>query len=245
MLRILLSFLTLVTCALAQREAGLHADEAGRAAFTLGHYKDAIAHFTEAIRQDGSDASLYTNRGNSFAYLGKLEEALKDLNTALKMRIAECGSETDKRLAQLFFCRGFAYYRAGRPEKALIEYDKAIELDPAFPRAHGNAAWILATNNSPTVRNPKKAVDYALKELKNAERMEAALHDTVAAAYAADGKFDAAQREQEIAVKSAMTEAQRRKFSQRLSLYKEDKRYVESANFGQTTAEQDIAPSDR
>src|SRR5439155_17525669 len=56
--------------------------------------------------------------------------------------------------------RGDAHAALGQWDKAVADYAKAIELNPAAS-ALNNLAWLLATCAEATLRNPKRAVELA------------------------------------------------------------------------------------
>jgi tetratricopeptide (TPR) repeat protein len=108
---------------------------------------------------------------------------------------------------------------------ALAAYDKVLELDPNHFDALHDKAWILATHRDPAVRNPKQALELAMRASTNLAKWGLLRKDkdtysemastgrnmlimgTIAGALAADGKFRSAPRELE-AGSAAMAERQ-------------------------------------
>lgn len=229
MIRTILFSILLVASAFADRRAAVDAAAAGEEAFGSGEYAKAVELFTKAITEDDTNPSFYGNRGSAYSYLGKLEEALKDYDTAIKKAVTHSGNPKDKRLAYFLYNRGYAYEHAGHIKEALAEYQRTIELDPGYPDAHGNTAWILATHPDATIRNAPKALEYALIEAKRTKMNSAAALDTLAAAYAANGQFDEARRHQQQAVSKAGSDEDKREFAERLRLYEQKQPYIEPA----------------
>jgi len=229
MIRTVFISILLVVNAFADPNAAVRAAAAGEEAFSGGEYAKAVELFTKAITEDDTNPSFYGNRGSAYSYLGKLDEALKDYDTAIKKAIAHSGDPKDKRLAYFLYNRGYAYEHAGRIKEALAEYQKTIELDSVYPDAHGNSAWILATHPDAAIRNATKALEYALIEAKRTKMESAASLDTLAAAYAANGQFDEARHHQQQAVSKAGSPEDKREFTERLRLYELNKPYVESS----------------
>ena len=229
MIRTLVSCLLVVTSAFADTKAAVEAAKAGEQAFIAGEYTKAVDLYTKAIAEDDRNPSFYGNRGNSYSSLGKLEEALKDYDLAIKKAIELSGDPKDKRLAYFLYNRGFAYDRAGKAKEALAEYVKTIELNPDYPDAHGNAAWILAVNSDATIRNAAKALEYALVEAKRTKMERSSDLDTLAAAYAANGQFDEARKHQQQAISKEEDDEAKGKYTERLRLYEANKPYVETA----------------
>ncbi len=80
----------------------------------------------------------------------------------------------------------------GKPVNALSDYDKAIELEPNYTLAYQNKAWLLATTENKQLRNPKLAVEAALKACELTEYQDISNVAALAAAYASGEEFDKA-----------------------------------------------------
>jgi tetratricopeptide (TPR) repeat protein len=225
---ILIAALLLGAVSCADTDTATRSASLGEEAFDNGQYAEAVAMFSKAIQQDDRNPSFYGNRGSAYSYLGKLDEALRDYEIAIKKTIALSGNPKDERLAYFLYNRAYAYEHAGRITEALESYKETIDFDPKYPDAHGNAAWILATSREASIRNPTKAMEYALAETKLPGGKRAGVLDTLAAAYAANGQFDAARRLQEDAVSKVGGEDEKKKFAQRLRLYQQGTAYIES-----------------
>ena len=74
-------------------------------------------------------AADYSNRGSTYADLGRHAEALADYDAALRL---------DPNLAQARYNRGTTYKALGRHAEALADYDAAIRLDPNYAQAYLN-----------------------------------------------------------------------------------------------------------
>ena len=78
---------------------------------------------TDAIRYDDLSkrdlAATYTNRGIIRARSGKLRQALKDHNQAVRLKAD---------LSKIYINRGTVFHRLGEYEKALVDYQKALEI---------------------------------------------------------------------------------------------------------------------
>lgn len=227
MVRTILISSLLVASAFADPKVAAKASAAGEAAFLDGEYAKAVQLFTKAIAEDDTNPSFFGNRASAYSYLGQIDEALSDYDTAIKLVVARSGNPQDQRLAYFLYNRGYAYEHAGRIKEALAEYEKTMELNPAYPDAHGNAAWILATHPDATIRNAPKALEYALVEARRTRMGNANSLDTLAAAYAVNGQFDEARRHQQQAISKALNPDDKREFTERLRLYERNKPYVE------------------
>lgn len=90
--------------------------------FRLKAYRLAIASYTRALRRAPDEHPwAYANRARAYLRAGDLEEALQDLDTAIRL---------DPRCGDFYFRRGNAYAHAGDNVRALDDYDRAIRLSP-------------------------------------------------------------------------------------------------------------------
>src|SRR5262249_2313418 len=103
--------------------------------------------------------------------------------------------------------------------KAIVDYDEAIRLDPSSAAAYKNRAWIWATCPVARVRDGRKAVESALRGCELTDWKDPTYIETLAAAYADVGDFDAAAKTQARAIELV------KDFGGRLKLYQEKKRY--------------------
>lgn len=76
--------------------------------------------------------------------------------------------------------------------EALQHYEKAVGLDPGFPWAANNLAWLLATCPEEKLRDGLRAVEYSRQAIKVPKTDVPDFIGTLAAAQAAKGDFDAA-----------------------------------------------------
>jgi tetratricopeptide (TPR) repeat protein len=117
-----------------------------------------------------------------------------------------------------------AYYDKGQYDKAISDYNKAIEINPRFAEAYNLKAWHLATCRDATYRNGAKAVELA----KKAVDLDTNVHslDTLAAAYSEVGKFEDAITTQEKVIELLKKESKQKnliQYVERLKSYKAHK----------------------
>ena len=98
--------------------------------------------------------------------------------------------------AQAFYNRGNADRDKGEYDRAIRDYDQAIQLKPDYAIAFNNKAWLLTTARDASVRDGEEAVRLA-REAVRLDENELVFRGTLAAAYAEAGQFDAAAAEQE------------------------------------------------
>lgn len=76
--------------------------------------------------------------------------------------------------------------------KAIDYYEKVIAGDSTNYAAYNNIAWVRVTSKDPKIRNPQKALDYALKAVELSGGKESNELDTLANAYFQIGQVDKA-----------------------------------------------------
>jgi len=142
------------------------------------------------------------------------EEALRQVPSFLAARLV---------LIDLLF--------GARDFPALIQCCReGLEYAPNTPRLLNALAWTLATCPVADLRNPEEAVELADKAAKMANYSDDGVLDTLAAAYAAAGRFDEARQRIAEAIQMAQAAKQPlavRKYLARQTLYEADKPYYE------------------
>jgi len=103
-----------------------------------------------------------------------------------------------------------AFYRKGDIEKAIEHWGEAVRLKPDAAEVKNNLAWVLATAEDETLRNPGEAVRLAEEACELTDYNQPEMLDTLGVAYAAAGRFDEAveiaERARELAVASGRKE---------------------------------------
>jgi tetratricopeptide (TPR) repeat protein len=186
-----------------------------------GNYGPAIRDYDIALRLNSSDAQALTGRGLSAYALGKFEDALTDFN-----RVIELHRENDA----AYLNRGDAHQELGKWQLANDDYQRAIEIKETSVACQ-RLAWLKATCPDPAFRDSilaKKMVDRAIALAGDTP----ANLDTLAAAEAADGNFDAAKTTQQkvIALVNAEEDLQAGQYQARLMLYEKSEPFVQQIN---------------
>ncbi|MDX9786779.1 MAG: tetratricopeptide repeat protein [Desulfobacterales bacterium] len=89
--------------------------------YKQGNYQEAIDLFTELIVIAPDNAKAYKNRGVALMSVRKMDDAIQDFNTALRI---------DPSLKGLYSNLGAAWHYKGEYEKAVFNYDIAIKEAP-------------------------------------------------------------------------------------------------------------------
>ncbi len=144
---------------------------------------EAVAQFEEAVRLDPASARLRTGLGRALAANGRIEDACAQFTKALELAPEDAEAQAGL---------GAALYARGRFAEGLRRLRLAVELAPNGRAALREAAWALATCPDPQLRNGAEAVALAVRAFQLSGGKDAAVLDTLAAAYAEKGQFSEA-----------------------------------------------------
>lgn len=196
-----------------------HAEAHGNLGFILlkaGRVDEAIAHAERALELNPNYAECHYNLGNALGQTGRADEAIAHYQKALEIRpeyvkahinlgIALLGRGLQKE-AEWHFRRalaiepghvrgslnlGFVLDRQGQTHEALALWRDALRRQPEeVPSGVRNrCAWILATDADPTIRNAQEAIALAEQAVRDSGGKNPGCLDSLAAAYAAAGRF--------------------------------------------------------
>jgi tetratricopeptide (TPR) repeat protein len=187
----------------------------GIALYGAGQPAKAIPDFDFAISANPDDAEAHLCRAAAYDEVGKPAQALADLNAAIRLAPDS---------AEAFGIRGKFHEDHGNYQAALGDFEQEAKLAPEDPVALNDLAWILSTAPEKEARDPARALKLAQRagELDGGQDWESL--DTLAAAYAANGKFKSAVRYQSSAL-AIVSEEDRTVVQERLELYQAKKPY--------------------
>ncbi len=143
----------------------------------------AIAHYRRALSLHPDYADAHYNLGVAIEAHGDPAESIDHYRRAVQIRPDY--AEAHNRLAS-------ALIGSDRTEEGVAHYLEAIRLKPDWPVPMNDLAWILATHPDSGVRRPSEAVRFAEKASELTRHRNVNVLDTLAAAYAASGRYDRA-----------------------------------------------------
>jgi tetratricopeptide (TPR) repeat protein len=188
-----------------------------------GRAPEAIGEFEEALRLKPDYIEASINLGNAFVSKGRVTDAIGPYEQALRVKPDSAEAHTGL---------GIALDRMGQFAEAAGHYEQALRIKPDYPQALNNLAWFLATRSPAEGGNAVRAVALAERACHLTDNQAAASLDTLAAAYAAAGRFAAAVATAQKAVELARTASQpvlAREIEARLELYRSGRAYSQSA----------------
>jgi tetratricopeptide (TPR) repeat protein len=199
----------------AFRDAFLRRDYAG-----MNRVYDRMAWFG----RDNSEVRRLAGQGAARA--GDWETSLHALEAALAMSPDD--SELHGNIAAVA-------RRMEDPADAARHLRDALRLAPDARGLRNELAWMLATSGDPRIRRPEEAIGLAKAMVRDAEESDANSLDTLAAAYAAAGRFDEAIRVASQAAELAQEQGQTEMGEQiraRLALYRDGRAFLASDSEG-------------
>lgn len=104
--------------------------------YLLGEYNTAIEDYNQALALNPAYPDVLYYRGLAYDDLGMDAEALEDYNDVLALNQGD-------NLVSTLINRGNIYYAAGDYDKALVDYDAALFMQPDEPYAHYNRGLVF------------------------------------------------------------------------------------------------------
>lgn len=144
------------------------------------HYRKAIELQERVIQKKSEYSGAHVNLGNALRSRGKIEEAAKHFREAVVM---------DPNNASAQYNLGVSLHQSGDLDGAARAYGRALEARPDWYPPMNGLAWILATHEDPSKRNPKAALELAERADRLTGSQNAQILHTLAAAYAASGVY--------------------------------------------------------
>ncbi len=181
-------------------------------------YDNAIADYTNAIHLDLKCRWAYAGRAEAWYAKKQYDQAIADHTEAIRL-------DPDSALSYAY--RADAWSAKKDYGKALAGYNEAIRLDPKFAEAYCGRAWLWATCPDANYRDAKMAVESARTACELSNWNGGCSIETLAAASAESGDFDAAVAWQTKANALYSDGENKKKGDERLKLYLAKKLYRE------------------
>lgn len=123
----------------------------GRKYYLKGDYPHAIEEYSAAIQSNGSDESLYVNRGLAYTFKYDYTNADADYNKAIQMNPQDYYA---------YYARGLNLYHQYEYDKAIAQFDQSLSLNPSYVNAYyyNGLSYEQAGDNSNAIANFKKVL---------------------------------------------------------------------------------------
>jgi len=157
----------------------------GKLRLDLGQLDGAEHHLSEAVRLDPDDFLARQSLGVTMRRLGKIPEAITQFQAAL---------ERDPDYVSAHFELGQILLNHDQFQPAATHLTAALNSAPELFSPLNDLAWRYATSPDPRVQNSGRAVVLAECTSEFSQGKIPAQLDTLAAAYAAAGRFDQAEK---------------------------------------------------
>lgn len=156
--------------------------------FNLGKYQrlsgqpqKALESLQRALANQPQSFGIQAELGNTHLRLGDKANAAKHFEAALALQPDHAESHCG--LASLLLAEN-------KHAEACQHYREALKTEPDELSALNNLAWVLSTTTDETLRDGKAAIPSAERAAELTQRKQPVILMTLAAAYAAAGRFD-------------------------------------------------------
>ncbi|MBV9489959.1 MAG: hypothetical protein JO069_09570, partial [Verrucomicrobia bacterium] len=186
-------------------------------------WKDAYKYSTKAGRRHPDRWWLHAARAAAAANVRRPKDTIQAVDQALQ---TNRGDANRLNLSQLYVLKGNALSRLNRKSEAIEAFLDGARVNAKDPYSRAGAAWLYATADDSRIRNGAQAVTLATDAAKLSHEKDATILDVLAASYAEQGNFRAAQQWQEKAILTG-DPADIPYYQRRLQSYQEGKSWRE------------------
>jgi spermidine synthase len=182
---------------------------------------EAVAHFRRAVEIKPELVPARVNLGAVLRLQHRFDEATTELGLALRLEPGNAVAHTNL---------GGILAAQHKPREAIAEFRLALQANPDLLEPLTSLGWILATSPDAAIRQPAEASHLAGHADDLTNHQDARVLDTLAAAYAAEGRFAQAIATEQRALELAETAGVRDATDQlrlRLELYRRNRPFRE------------------
>ena len=190
----------------------------------VGHWRNDRTLFEYTLKVTEDNILAENNYGLALLEAGSIDEAIEHFTNARRI---------NKYYVSAYINLGMAYSRQGKYEPAIQNWTKALELKPNSLEALNNLAWVMATVNEATIEDANKAIELVKRVCEQTGYKNPSMMDTLAAAYAAAGRFEEAVKTAGQAVEEAKRSGKEdlaNEIQDRIKLYQSGERYRQKQN---------------
>jgi tetratricopeptide (TPR) repeat protein len=188
-----------------------------RALTQAGRSSEAVSRLESILRLHPNSAAVHNTLGVALIWQRKTDEAIAHFNRALEINPGLI--EAHQNLGDTLFSL------QGKSAEALPHWREVLRAAPNQVPVLNRAAFVMATDPDASVRNGREAVELAERAVQLTGGREPATLDTLAAAYAEEGRFaeaaETARRALALATDQRLVEA----LKSRISLYEANTPY--------------------
>jgi tetratricopeptide (TPR) repeat protein len=191
----------------------------GQAYYRKGTYGRAVQSFKESLRLKPDSAAAHRSLTSALVRMDNPDVVITHLTEAIRL---------NPNIASTHLLLARVLNSKDRTEEAITHFRLGIRLEPDSIEALNSLAWILATHSDPKFRNPSEALGLALRACELTDYQDPGFVDTLAASYAAAGRFSDAVATAEKAVQltvSGDNKQRHQAIRDRLQLYKASQPY--------------------
>jgi tetratricopeptide (TPR) repeat protein len=159
-----------------------------------GLLSEAVDHYENAVRLRPDYGDPYLNLGTVLFEQGRRDDAIAAWQKAVATQPTDAGFHTA-------LANGFL--KGGLQRDAIAEYEHAARIAPDDPVAGNNLAWLLATSFDASIRDGKRAMEFAKHAVQLSRGEDPNYLRTLAAAFAENGRFAEAKETARQALQTA------------------------------------------